>query len=297
MTRIFVTGGGSTLGAAVIGLIAEKHHVVALRHRSEVAQAYEIVDGDIARRGDYVDSLRSCERVLHLAALTHAVDPCDYHRTNLDATRVLVEACRDGQHFVFVSSRAAVGGGGAYGESKLAAEAVVAERFASASILRLGEVVAIGSDEGISSLLRLAATRRVVLDLRSRPEVTYAPISLPAAATAIASAIESEHAGTVTVSATEHVTARMLQQSFRRAGHRCMRLPIPVALLRASGCVLAPRFFVVDQLDRLGVPKRVATVAELARLGVDPPVLDEIVTATLAAARSEWSSRPAARSG
>src|SRR6266849_5904372 len=62
--------------------------------------------------------------VIHFAAVTHAVDEAAYWEVNLQGTKRLAEqaqalGCR---RFFYVSTRCAVGGSGAYGESKLAAE-------------------------------------------------------------------------------------------------------------------------------------------------------------------------------
>src|SRR6266545_7257899 len=62
--------------------------------------------------------------VIHFAAVTHAVNEAAYWEVNLQRTKRLAEqaqalGCRC---FFYVSTRCAVGGNGAYGESKLAAE-------------------------------------------------------------------------------------------------------------------------------------------------------------------------------
>jgi nucleoside-diphosphate-sugar epimerase len=62
--------------------------------------------------------------VIHFAGVTHASDEQQYWKVNLEGTVRLAEATHGNgcRRFVYISTRCATHGSGAYGESKLAAE-------------------------------------------------------------------------------------------------------------------------------------------------------------------------------
>ena len=60
-----------------------------------------------------------------------------------------------------ISSRAAVKGAGAYGESKLAAEEYVRDRFADHLIIRPAEVFGVERGEGVEKLIRDGIRKRI----------------------------------------------------------------------------------------------------------------------------------------
>ena len=120
--RIFITGAGSRLGRRLCALL-EPHTLIALRHRAAVPERARAVPGALERPETYRAALAGADAVVHLAAVTHAQRREKYFRINVRGTRALAEAAAaaDVGHFVFVSSRAAGAGGGAYSESKLRA--------------------------------------------------------------------------------------------------------------------------------------------------------------------------------
>ncbi len=63
------------------------------------------------------------DMVVHFAGVTHASDEQQYWNVNLEGTVRLAEATRANgcRRFVYISTRCATRGSGAYGESKLAA--------------------------------------------------------------------------------------------------------------------------------------------------------------------------------
>ena len=69
-------------------------------------------------------SHRHFDEVIHFAGVTHASDEQQYWNVNLEGTLRLGEAVRANgcRRFVYISTRCATQGSGAYGESKLAAE-------------------------------------------------------------------------------------------------------------------------------------------------------------------------------
>lgn len=281
MSRVFVTGASSALGQTVVELLAQRHHIVALQHRTEVVGAHEIVVGSIGDVAAYRTAAMSCDVVVHLAAVTHAAQVADYDRANVQGTASLLSACRPDAHIVFVSSRAAVPGGGAYSESKRNGEQLVRAHRHDSTILRVGEVVAPGADEGLAKLLMLARSRRLLIDLRAKPPITFAPISLEAAAHCVAVSVDRRPDGVIVVAGADAVSTRDIQAAIGDVGRRPWRVPVPVAFLRFLRPLLAPRFFAADQIERLVVEKPVADRHRLAELGIESQSLSELI-ATLA---------------
>ncbi len=81
------------------------------------------------------------------------------------------------RRFFYASTRCATQGSGAYGESKLAAERELRKvDWESLVIVRPAEIYGLGAQEGIDSLLRLAARFHVVPLLWGCRGVQFAPI-------------------------------------------------------------------------------------------------------------------------
>ena len=97
------------------------------RHQTELATPdprLHVIDLGLETDFDLQSLPAPLDLVVHFAAVTHAHDPDRYWKVNLRGTRRLAEAARARgcQRFVFISTRCATAGAGAYGESKLAAE-------------------------------------------------------------------------------------------------------------------------------------------------------------------------------
>src|SRR5438876_3539596 len=103
--------------------------------------------------------------VIHFAAVTHAVNEDAYWQANLQGTKRLAEQARavGCRRFSYVSTRCAVAGNGAYGESKLAAEeALTKMTWDSLFILRPAELYGGDSREGLDQFVSLASRLHVV---------------------------------------------------------------------------------------------------------------------------------------
>src|SRR5438132_4060534 len=119
--------------------------------------------------------------VIHFAAVTHAVDEAAYWEVNLQGTKRLAEqaqalGCR---RFFYISTRCALAGNGAYGESKLAAEEALKEMtWDSLLILQPAELYGGGSREGLDKFVWLAASLHVVPLLWGNQNIQFAPVHL-----------------------------------------------------------------------------------------------------------------------
>lgn len=135
MAELFITGAGGFLGRHLAAMLPNADHrraVCLVRgQRPELRrEGVEVVFGDLLEPTSYAPFLTPQMTVIHLAAVTGKARAADYWRGNVEATRRLLEVCRQQgvRRFLFVSSIAA---GFArqeyypYGQSKKAAEELV----------------------------------------------------------------------------------------------------------------------------------------------------------------------------
>lgn len=260
MTTIFVTGGSSRIGQSVIERLTPHARLILLQHRSPVpctGSEVERVDGGLAEIRRHVDRVRAADTVLHLAGLSRADSDDDYMRVNHEGTEALLRVCRDGQRFVYISSRCVGEAGGGYGRSKQLAEESVRRRGVAYSIIRPAEVYGTSS-EGMDALIGLARRHRVLIDLHRSPPITYSPVSHDELAELIARAVTAEYIGDRIYTAcndrdydAEEIRCALSSGLERRV----FKLVVPVSLLRGLQRLGLPLPFKRDQLARLSMPK------------------------------------------
>jgi nucleoside-diphosphate-sugar epimerase len=113
--KVLVTGGGGFLGTALIRLLRRR----GLEVRSLTRSSYphlrdwgaEAVQGDIAEPGTVARAVEGCDTVFHTAAKAGIWGPWrEYHRTNVQGTRNVIEACRaaGARRIIFTSSPSVV---------------------------------------------------------------------------------------------------------------------------------------------------------------------------------------------
>jgi nucleoside-diphosphate-sugar epimerase len=249
LTRDFAARGWSVRGLVRPG-------AAALEPGVEPAPAADLLDRDAVRR-----ACAGVDTVVHLAARVHvmrdtAADPlAEFRRTNVEGTRVLIEAAAAAgvRRVLFASSVKAVGEAtpdgcwgddvGArpidpYGVSKLEAEEVVRASGAGATILRLPLVYGIGVKGNMRTLF--AAVRRgLPLPLgavRNRRSLLYTG-NLAAAVHAVLAAPAA--AGETFFVSDDHdlSTPELVRQIARALGRPARLLPVPPSLFRAAGAV------------------------------------------------------------
>jgi UDP-glucose 4-epimerase len=177
--NVLVTGGAGYIGSVIAARLLAAGHAVTVYddlsrgHRAAVPAGATLVTGDIRDAGGVAAALASggCEAIVHMAALAEVAEsvafPERYHDVNVGGTQAVLDAAlRSGVSRLVFSSTAAVYGAPAsipidedaplapanpYGETKLAAERLLAEA-AAASGGRLATVAlryfnAAGADE------------------------------------------------------------------------------------------------------------------------------------------------------
>jgi nucleoside-diphosphate-sugar epimerase len=270
MIRILVTGASSPLAVGVIHqlLLNSEVEIWAGRHRKDIPlldPRLHVIDLDL-------DSELSLSRtpfdiVIHFAGVTHASDEQQYWKVNLEGTRRLATATHEAgcRRFVYISTRCATHGSGAYGESKLAAEQELQKlEWTSLLIIRPAEIYGGGGNEGIDRMLALARRWHVIPALFGHTNLLFAPMHVDDF-TRLATGLIQQHQNGIrieTVCGPEDLTGMALAS---RIAKRHRALPVPLwwpavavglkALHKLGFAIVKP-----DQLTRL-TGEKTATAA------------------------------------
>src|SRR5829696_42138 len=182
--RILVTGASSPLAVGVLRqlLLNSDLELWCSRHRKDVPIAdprLHVIDLDLESDLSGTLSRAHFDMVIHFAGVTHASDEQQYWNVNLEGTVRLAEAARANGcgRFVYISTRCATRGSGAYGESKLAAEQELLKlEWKSLLIIRPAEIYGSGSNEGIDRMLAVGRRWRIIPALFGHPNLLFAPM-------------------------------------------------------------------------------------------------------------------------
>lgn len=180
--RILVTGASSPLAVGVIRqlLLHSDTELWCGRHRKDIPindPRLHVIDLDL--ESDLSGTLPPLDMVIHFAGVTHASDEQQYWKVNLEATVRLAQAARANgcRRFVYISTRCATRGSGAYGESKLAAEQELQKlEWQSLLIIRPAEIYGGGGNEGIDRMLAVARKWHVIPALFGSSHLLFAPM-------------------------------------------------------------------------------------------------------------------------
>jgi nucleoside-diphosphate-sugar epimerase len=180
--RILVTGASSPLAVGVIRqlLLHSDAELWCGRHRKDIPindPRLHVIDLDL--ESDLSGTLPPLDMVIHFAGVTHASDEQQYWKVNLEGTVRLAQAARANgcRRFVYISTRCATHGSGAYGESKLAAEQELQKlEWESLLIIRPAEIYGAGGNEGIDRMLAVARKWHVIPALFGNSNLLFAPM-------------------------------------------------------------------------------------------------------------------------
>ena len=261
--RILVTGASSPLAVGVLRqlLLQSDIKLWGGRHRKEIPirdPRLHVIDLDL--ESDVSESLSGAQfdLVIHFAGVTHGADEQRYWKINLEGTQRLAAATRENgcRRFVYISTRCATPGSGAYGESKLAAEQELQKLdWKSLLIIRPAEIYGGGGGEGIDRMLAVARRWRIVPALFGDSRVRFAPLHVDDFSRLVAELIQQHQEGVriETVCGPEDLSGVALA---RRIAKRYRAVPLPLwwpaaalslnALHKLGWAIVKP-----DQLTRL----------------------------------------------
>ncbi len=270
--RILVTGASSPLAVGVLRelLLNSELELWCGRHRKDIPIADPrllVIDLDLESDLNRTLSHAQFDMVVHFAGVTHATDDEQYWKVNLEGTVRLAEAVRANgcRRFVYISTRCATRGSGAYGESKLAAEQELQKmEWRSLLIIRPSEIYGSEGNEGIDRMLAVARRWRIIPALFGHSNIRFAPMHVDDFSRVVAELIQQQHKGITikNVCGPEDLSGLVLAY---RIGKRYRALPLPLwwpavavglkALQKIGFAIVKP-----DQLTRL-IGKKTGTAA------------------------------------
>ncbi len=264
--NIFITGATGKIGRLLLDRLIEEGRIsisalVQDKDGGSLPGGIKICRGDIADLNSLRHALKDVDgidTVLHMAAVTHTNKRDEYYRVNLEGTRNLIKICeeRSAGRIIFISSRAAVAGGGDYAESKLAAEDAVKSSGLNWLILAFGEVYSINGKDEINRICNLIK-RHYFIPIIGRGRYGLAPVYIEDAVNSIKSALEKEHLRNkrYIICGREEISFRELVNTIiRLLGVKRKIISIPPGILRLifrTAAALGSSIIAYDQLDRL----------------------------------------------
>ena len=261
--RILVTGASSPLAVGVLRklLVNTDLEFWCGRHRRDVPikdPRLHPIDLDLESNLSATLSREHFDMVIHFAAVTHASDEQQYWKVNAEGTARLARATRESgcRRFVYISTRCATPGSGAYGESKLAAEQELQKlEWTSLLIIRPAEIYGGGNNEGIDRMISVGRKWRIVPALFGHANLVFAPMHVDDFSRRAAELIQQHHDGV----RIENMCGPEDLNGLRVAYRICKRyraVPLPIWWPAAAVCLKALHvvgFEVVkpDQLRRV----------------------------------------------
>ena len=265
--RILVTGAASSLAPGVLRQLLSNTdwEFWCGRHQKDIPitdPRLHVIDLDL--ESDFGETLSrlSFDMVIHFAGVTHASEEQQYWTVNSKGTVRLAEVTREKgcRRFVYISTRCATRGSGAYGESKLAAEQELQRLdWDSLLILRPAEIYGGESKEGIDQMLAVARKWHVTPALFGHSNLRFAPMHIDEF-TRLAAELIQEHDRGIrieTICGPEDLTGMVLASRIAKRHHA---IPLPlwwpaVAVGLKALHKLGFRIVKPDQLTRLVGPK------------------------------------------
>ena len=279
--RILVTGASSPLAVGVMRqlLLNSDIELWAGRHRKDIPltdSRLHVIDLDLESDLTKTLSRTPVDMVIHFAGVTHASDEQQYWNVNLEGTRRLAHAAHENgcRRFVYISTRCATHGSGAYGESKLAAEQELQKlEWTSLLIIRPAEIYGGGGQEGIDRMLSLARRWHVIPALFGNTNLQFAPMHVDDFTRLAAELIQQHNHGIriETICGPEDLSGVALASRIARR-HRALPLPLWWPAVNVGLKLLQQIGFAVvkpDQLTRLtGRKTGTAASAKITRDGI-----------------------------
>lgn len=154
--KVLITGGTGKIGQKLVSRLINKNlSIRVLCRKSNSAFSNKIVIGDLLNQDSLIKAVQGVDVIIHLAAVNNASSKEDYWQTNVKGTENLIKTAKNAgvRRFIFTSTWAINPSGGAYSQSKLAAEEIVRNSELDWIILRPSEVY--GTNGMVGILIRL----------------------------------------------------------------------------------------------------------------------------------------------
>ena len=232
---MLVTGASSPLAVGVMRqlLLNSDVELWCGRHRKDIPLAdprLHVIDLDLESDLSTTLPRTQFDIVIHFAGVTHASDEQQYWKVNLEGTRRLARVTHQNgcRRFVYVSTRCATHGSGAYGESKLAAEQELQKlEWQSLLIIRPAEIYGGGGQEGIDRMLAVARRWHVIPALFGHSNLLFAPMHVDDFTKRVAQLIQQHGNGVriETVCGPEDLSGLALASRIAKR-HRAIPLPL-----------------------------------------------------------------------
>ena len=260
MMRILVTGASSPLAVGVMRRLLLDNDVELWcgRHRKDIPLVdprLHVLDLDL--ESDLTETLARTpvDMVIHFAGVTHASDEQQYWKVNREGTRRLARAAHEAgcRRFVYISTRCATRGSGAYGESKLAAEQELQKlEWKSLLIIRPSEIYGGGGKEGIDRMLLMARKWHVIPALFGHPNLHFAPMHIDDFTRLAAELIQQHHDGVriETICGPEDLSGMALAYRISKH-HHALPLPLWWPAVAVGLRVLSKLGFAIVKPDQL----------------------------------------------
>ena len=139
------------------------------------------IDMDLTKEGEPEHLPDAIDLVVHFAGVSHSQHARQYWDVNFHGTMRVAKLARERgcKKFVYISTRCATQGSGAYGESKMAAESELKKLlWDSLLIIRPSEIYGGGGEQGIDKLISLAKRLRFTPVLLGNSRISFAPLSI-----------------------------------------------------------------------------------------------------------------------
>jgi nucleoside-diphosphate-sugar epimerase len=254
-----LTGASSAIGHRLIreilrlGAYAEVWQACHQTELDELDERLRVIPLDLESPIDLQAIPAPLDLVVHVAGITHSRELEKYWSVNHQGTLRLAEAARTRgcRKFVYLSTRCATADAGAYGESKLAAEAALGKMdWESLLIIRPAEIYGGGGKEGIDRLIMQASNWHVALLLFGSTKIEFAPLHIDDFAANAGAAIVKQRYGAevIEMCGPEDLSGPMLAW---RLAKRFKAVPVPVWLPVMKALMAGLNLGSPDQIQRL----------------------------------------------
>lgn len=195
--RVLITGGAGKIGQKLINrLKAENLAIKILLRKSETVsfRDIELAYGDLLDPQSLNGAVLGMDSIIHLAAVTHTNEKELYFKVNARGTENLVKSAEAAgvSRFIFISTRAIDPAGGAYSQSKLAAEDIVRQSALNWVILRPAEVYGGGENGMIETIISLIRKYHLIPTIQTLHKL-FSPIYIDDLISAIDEVILSQN--------------------------------------------------------------------------------------------------------